>query len=398
MVAVALALELAKGSKRLHITNGCGSEPLWIAHEGAGGTGPDQQNVRIDPWMSYDFSTYGNLKATRYWPKMGCDAMGNDCSLGGSGGPGEACVKPGGDYLSCAPPVDTKFEATFGQDGAPCNPSTNNMEGCDYVDISLVDGFTLPFKLELKGNCNKGGGLIDCSGLSFAQCPTREPLYRAGTVANLQAINPHTNQVVGCYSPCTKLIDDKWNNVGRAPSTPEAAPYCCPTPPESPQQCRAGPIKDTIFVQTVHRNCPGVYSYSYDDGMGLIRCDSTTQYEVTFFCPPEPVRRKNQPQQVQQASTGLTPLKAILYRWLTLGGLLRRYELAGDDLPPHPEMATKTAVVGGTIVLAAALAGATTLIALRTARAWQQPWPQPWHDAVPLSPGQEDNEEEGNAF
>jgi len=38
-------------------------------------------------------------------------------------------------------------------------------------------------------------------------------------------------------------------------------------------------------VQAVHDSCPGVYGYSYDDGMGLVRCSSDTTYEVTFYCP-----------------------------------------------------------------------------------------------------------------
>lgn len=27
-------------------------------------------------------------------------------------------------------------------------------KGCDYVDISLVDGWTLPVKLDIKGDCS----------------------------------------------------------------------------------------------------------------------------------------------------------------------------------------------------------------------------------------------------
>ena len=27
-------------------------------------------------------------------------------------------------------------------------------KGCDYVDISLVDGWTLPVKLDIQGDCN----------------------------------------------------------------------------------------------------------------------------------------------------------------------------------------------------------------------------------------------------
>ena len=29
-------------------------------------------------------------------------------------------------------------------------------KGCDYVDISLVDGWTLPVKLDIKGDCTLG--------------------------------------------------------------------------------------------------------------------------------------------------------------------------------------------------------------------------------------------------
>jgi hypothetical protein len=35
----------------------------------------------------------------------------------------------------------------------------------------------------------------------------------------------------------------------------------------------------------VHQMCPGVYGYAYDDGMGLIRCETTTTYEMIYYCP-----------------------------------------------------------------------------------------------------------------
>mmetsp|Transcript_119877 Transcript_119877/g.339798 ORF Transcript_119877/g.339798 Transcript_119877/m.339798 type:complete len:422 (-) Transcript_119877:106-1371(-) len=385
-IAVVLAARLTTGSRRLRITNGCSTEPLWIAHQGQGGTGPDPQNVRIEPLGNYDFITFNGLSATRYWPKMGCDDMGNSCSLGGSGGPGEACVRPDGDYSQCAPPVDTKFEATFGRESAPCDPATGSMEGCDYVDVSLVDGFTLPFKLELNGNCNKGGSVIDCSGLSFAHCPTQEYLHAADMVANLQAINPKTNQVVGCYSPCSKLIDDKWDSMGRKPHSPEAAPYCCPTPPQDPEQCRAGPIKDTEFVQTVHRQCPGVYGYSYDDGMGLVRCDATTHYALTFFCPPEPIRHDDHRSQ----PTATPSFKDFVSRIFT--DFLRRFHqprhhdfLRKDSAPLHSGRNALAVAVAGAIVLAAAITGAVALT-MAGWRSWRVRY-QPGHrHPVPTTP------------
>jgi hypothetical protein len=44
-------------------------------------------------------------------------------------------------------------------------------------------------------------------------------------------------------------------------------------------------VKDTEYVRMVHQMCPGVYGYAYDDGMGLIRCETTATYEMTYFCP-----------------------------------------------------------------------------------------------------------------
>jgi len=182
--------------------------------------------------------------------------------------------------------VDTKFEASFGQNGV------------DWVDISLVDGFTLPFKFEMftapGKKCDAGDGnrnvtdIIDCSALSFHECPSTEDLGSQGSSVNLKVQHPDSGQIVGCYSPCSKLTLQQWGNGkanGHSPWDDSVKEYCCPTPPESPEECRAGPVKDTDFVRAVHRGCPGVYGYAYDDGMGLLQCPSDTLYEVTFYCP-----------------------------------------------------------------------------------------------------------------
>jgi len=286
--------------RRLIIVNKCDKEPLWIAHMAAGTVGPDPQDVKIEPGKSHAFSTPSHLSATRYWPKMGCDESGQNCSIGSSGGPGEACkrnpVTGAEDYSRCAPPVDTKFEASFGQNGEPCNPKApggTEMKGCDFIDMSLVDGWTLPFKFEADGDCktNKDENVesIDCSGLTLDFCPATEHL--SSITADLRAINPITKQVSGCYSPCSKLLDTKWSNKelaqGRKAEEADVSPYCCPTPPQTPESCRAGPITATKFLKTIHEKCPGVYGYAYDDGMGLMRCASATIYTVSFYCPSE---------------------------------------------------------------------------------------------------------------
>lgn len=279
--------------RRLRIVNGCDQHPIWIAHTAGATPGPDAQDLRIDPLQHYDFSTPDNLFATRFWPKVGCDAQGGHCTVGDSGGPGEACVQGGYDYSQCAPPVDTKFEASFGINGQPCDPSFpggSKLLGCDHIDLSLVDGFTLPVKLTIDGDCNsstpEGGRIeeIDCSGLTADVCPRAEHLTE-GRVVDLAAVNPSTQKMGGCYSPCSRLLDTKWvHHEGGDAEDPKIAPYCCPTPPISPEACRTGPIAATDYLKVLEQKCPNAYSYAYDDATGLLRCSSSSKYTLTYYC------------------------------------------------------------------------------------------------------------------
>jgi len=280
-VADASHARFTEQTTRLRISNGCVDQPMWIAHMAAAGVGPDPQNVKVEPLSHHDFAVPPGLSGTRYWPKLGCDEEGNKCHVGESGGPQEHCSMTQG----CAPPVDSKFEASFG------------MQGADWVDISLVDGWTLPFRFDMYlqpgKTCGAGDGdrevqnSVDCSGLSMDLCPLAEDLGAAGAKVDLRAVHPRSNLTVGCYSPCSKLTFRQWSNNladDRAPWDDEVKDYCCPTPPESPKECREGPVGSTGYVQAVHDGCPGVYGYAYDDGMGLIRCPDDTKYHVTFYC------------------------------------------------------------------------------------------------------------------
>ena len=38
-------------------------------------------------------------------------------------------------------------------------------------------------------------------------------------------------------------------------------------------------------VKAVHKLCPSVYAYAYDDGVGLSQCPAGVGYDVTFYCP-----------------------------------------------------------------------------------------------------------------
>merc|ERR1712157_553125 len=86
------AIGAQRGGSRLVIKNGCMKEPMWIA---SGLQDSDREyypnNVRLHPGGSFTFSLPFNqtVEATRFWPKMGCDADGQNCRLGSSGGPGQ---------------------------------------------------------------------------------------------------------------------------------------------------------------------------------------------------------------------------------------------------------------------------------------------------------------------
>jgi hypothetical protein len=247
------------------------------------------------------------LAGMRFWPGFGCDGGGNNCRIGASGGPvefGFTCPPEG-----CAPPIDSKFEASFGCikgiTDAQCQSNPSGAAGAvlgrnDWWNASAVDGYTSGVQIKVAGYCPVGpindapywgpggpaGGTINCLGLNMGGCPTAETLS-TGTVS-LQRPHPTRGGMAGCYSPSAKLTFSNWGNAPTfAPSAPEAQWYACPTPPISPEACASGPASRTKYRNYVHSVCP-TYAFAYDDGFGLSTCPASTlvSYEVTFGCPP----------------------------------------------------------------------------------------------------------------
>ncbi|CAH6419655.1 Hypothetical protein HVR_LOCUS729 [uncultured virus] len=340
------------------MTNHC-CEPIWVEARAGPCSSPlpgqNQTVFQVDPGSFIDFEIPSTgLAATRFWAKWGCDENGTNCLMGdqdptwplsntctGPYGCGFDVCPTGGSCPSngCTPPIDTLFEATWGCSGPTglCNYDSSSCTGdCSYrgcpnggcnvldsttsFDISQVDGWTLPYKLYVKGDpsdlaqCNNGTGAanINGSGLALNRCPTTEDLtnngqqitvidpngptgfeagfeesalnraqpdFVAGPITystesvNLQLINQ--NRIVGCFSPCQKLTDDYPFGFGQGGSLEDIPPtdmYCCPTPPISSTQCQQGPVSQTQYVQNVHSMAPGVYAYPYDDGIGLQSC------------------------------------------------------------------------------------------------------------------------------
>jgi len=294
--AVAQAADAGATTPRLTIKNGC-SNPIWVFHTvGSGGgtlntSGNPVKLATKGDSVAFNIPDKG-LAGTRFWPGYGCDANGQNCAMGESGGPGLTCPPEG-----CAPPVDSKFEGTFGclpsVSSADCqvNPSSPTgavLPASDNWDTSMVDGFTLPYTVKVNGTCpgapkNKK---IDCSKINISHCPTAGKIN--GVDTNLVLTDPTTKKTAGCYSPCSKLTMNNWGNSPTSkPDSDAAKDYCCGG--ISAADCRAGKGATTEYVKNIHKYCPQTYAYAYDDGTGLFGCPAakTTTYEVTFFCPAE---------------------------------------------------------------------------------------------------------------
>ncbi len=272
----------AAAPARLRITNRCEVE-IWIQQQGF----PTDPLVKLAKDASHDYQIpAAGLASTRFWPKILCDKDGANCAIGQSSAP---CPAKG-----CAPPVDSKLEATWGctlSDKANCGLTPQGVRMIDtFWNASAVDGYTLPFSISVKGGDGRKSCVpADCAGLATAKCPTDEDLSDNGknpkyTKQNLATKNPATGGYAGCFSTCSKLSYPTWGGDGVLDiAGPIDRLYCCPTPPVSSPECQAGPVPKTKYVKSIHTACKGTaYGFAYDDGLGGRDCSGDTILEFTI--------------------------------------------------------------------------------------------------------------------
>ncbi|MEL7058437.1 MAG: hypothetical protein AAGN46_00265 [Acidobacteriota bacterium] len=304
------------------VTNSCPYD-LWIEQDFKFKT-PDPIVVQIPAGESYDYEIPAEgLASTRFWAKANCNIYGYDCAVGESVGVPSA--QAAGHQTSRTiydPPIDSKFEATWGcllADPNDCaaNPSApqQKLGSATYWDGSAVDGYTFAYTIDVSpavqggtlscADGNTGQPLadpsVDCGKLHPAACPTTENLSTGGEYNNINGHNvtsvnlqyqAYTDaaDVVGCFSPCTKLTSSQWEGWatvlgGLQPNSPQAQMYCCPTPPVSAADCRAGVAATSEYHESIHtRQKCNAYAYAYDDGIGLVKCEGAVKYELTI-CP-----------------------------------------------------------------------------------------------------------------
>lgn len=312
---------------------------------------PGKNNTvfKVEPGSFIDFEIPNTgLADTRFWAKWGCDDNGTNCEMGDQEPTWplkENCPEPYGCTFDqcptggicppngCTPPIDTMFEATWGCVGATADCNYNTLActgGCNYkgcsnggcdilnnittFDINQINGWTFPYHLHVKGNssdleqCNNGTGPfnINALGLSLNKCPTTEDLTNNGNENNvinpigptgpitystesvdLRLINSTNNEIMGCFSPCQKLIDNYPNGFGQInelEGQPPTNMYCCTDPPITSTVCQQGPLPQTQYVENVHSMALGVVAYPYDQGIGIQTCPAVNVIYELELC------------------------------------------------------------------------------------------------------------------
>ncbi|KAI8137804.1 thaumatin [Fennellomyces sp. T-0311] len=168
-------------------------------------------------------------------------------------------------------PVDGKWQGRFwGRESGGDNPIAGAADpaslaeftlkghgGNDYYDVSFVDGYNIPIRID-PINPSKGGGADNgeqyhCGSPAcqdVPKCPDDLKVMKDG-------------KEIGCQSACSKFGTEE---------------YCCSGSKDTPDKCPANE-----YSKEIKNSCPDVYTYAYDDKTSTFMCQSEG-YTVTF-CP-----------------------------------------------------------------------------------------------------------------
>ncbi|KZT19042.1 thaumatin-like protein [Neolentinus lepideus HHB14362 ss-1] len=210
--------------------------PAMFTDLNAGSAVPDYPTGwEAASYMSVSFSVPDNWTAGRIWARRDCDFSSNpgpnSCLDGGCNGGLECDLRlgPGGSDL-------------------------------DWYDISLVDGYNLPARIDN----NVGCGIPSCPVDLGPNCPSplKGPFDSSGFP-------------VGCKSACDANLDGNQSN----------SPNCCTGQYNTAATCKPSGVADYSYFKD---NCPNSYVYAYDESSGaaLWTCNATLNADYTLtFCP-----------------------------------------------------------------------------------------------------------------
>ncbi|KAJ6452068.1 thaumatin [Mycena sanguinolenta] len=248
VIAVSLALASTAAAQRtITVYNAC-PFTIWPALFTSNGGRPSQATGwSANAYTAVSFQVAEDWNG-RIWGRRDCDFSTNpgpnSCLDGGCNG-GLLCDVNTGTGV----PPATLAEFNF------------NGGGTDFYDVSLVDGYNLPMRIDNTAGC----GIASCPVDLGPNCPAAQkgPFDSSGFP-------------VGCKSACT--VDALNGNAGNSPN-------CCSGQYDTPATCPPSGVTNYAYFKN---NCPDAYAYAYDESSGtaLWTCPSSANagYTVTF-CP-----------------------------------------------------------------------------------------------------------------
>ncbi|KAK7059952.1 thaumatin [Favolaschia claudopus] len=235
-----LAMAAAASARSITVYNAC-PFTIWYYFT-SGGPRPSQATGwAADPWTHVTFTV------SEGWARRNCDfSKGtgpNTCLTGG-------CL--GG--LQC--------DVNAGTGVPPASLAEFDFEGpqSDFYDVSFVDGYNLPLRIDN----NQGCPAPDCAVDLGPNCPAEQkgPFDSSGFP-------------VGCTSAC---------NIDALNGHPDNSPNCCSGIYGTPQTCPSSGVKN----YRVQNACPNAYAYAYDESSesALWTCPTARHADYTItFCP-----------------------------------------------------------------------------------------------------------------
>ncbi|CAK5271650.1 unnamed protein product [Mycena citricolor] len=249
MKAVVAALALVSfvaADRTFTIHNAC-PFTIWPAIFTSGGSAPNYPTGWVaEASTSVSISVPENWNG-RFWGRRNCDFSKTNgptsCLTGGCNG-GLLCDTKTGTGV----PPATLAEFNLGANGQ------------DFYDVSLVDGYNLPVRIENTAGCV----VPECAVDLGPGCP-----------ANLIGPFDSTGFPVGCKTAC--YVESLAGNAANSHN-------CCSGAFDTPQTCPSSGVQDYSYFKDA---CPTAYAYAYDDLTSLFLCDSALKPDYTVtFCPP----------------------------------------------------------------------------------------------------------------
>ncbi|KAI0371256.1 Osmotin thaumatin-like protein [Pilatotrama ljubarskyi] len=250
-VLISLAFVALASARTFTVVNSC-SYTVWPAiftDLTLGSSTPDQPTGwEQEPKEVVTFSVPNDWTGGRIWGRRDCNFSVTDgpssCLTGGCNG-GLECDPHTGTPVA---PV-TVAEFALGASGS-----------IDVFDVSLVDGFNIPIRVQT----NKGCAVVSCPVDLNPNCDVG-PAALAGPFDS-------SGKVAGCKSACAAGLGD-----------PANSPNCCTGTHSTPSTCPASGVQ---FYSYFKGNCPTAMAFVYDQSTAPLSCPSTLQSDYTItFCP-----------------------------------------------------------------------------------------------------------------